>query len=135
MDSEGSDEDEGSITSSPLEGIHLELIFACRHGKSDRVEYLLSKGANKFCVDSHGWTPLHWGSANGHASVVIKLVSSFASSEGNRKLTYVNIRDSLSGWTPLHVICILYWYSHSNLIMFYIGGSSRWACRLHRSID
>lgn len=70
------------------------LLEACKEGNPEKVEDLISQGAN---VDSHhgeyGITPLMWASANGHYEIVEALICNGA---------YVNAQADKIG-TALHV--------------------------------
>lgn len=77
-----------------------ELIFATVQNDEKSVRWLLKHGASYCCRDSHGWTPLHWAANKGNDDIMALLLDEAG---GGRLRKYVNKKDSLSGWTALHV--------------------------------
>jgi hypothetical protein len=92
--------------------LNVQLFIACFHENVSQVRTLLSKGAWHFARDRHGWTPLHWAASRGYNEIIEILVDHRSASKKIVK-SYVNAKDLITGWTPLHVIlrCILFLFS------------------------
>ena len=84
-----------------------EIISLCYHNRIDELTRQLRKGASILCVDHHGWTPLHWAAAHNKTDMLEYLLHDTPA--GNTK-GYVNHREKLAGYTPLHVsnYCVLF---------------------------
>ena len=74
-----------------------ELFEAVWDGNAAKVSKLLRRGANPNARSEHGFTPLHFATAMGHADVARLLLEHGAN---------VNAK-SKDGWTPLHLAA--YW--------------------------
>jgi ankyrin repeat protein len=75
-------------------------MISCYKRDIDAVERHLEKGANSMYRDRHGWTTLHWAAAKGFDDIAEVLISRFSGANLKR---YVNCKDRITGWTPLHV--------------------------------
>lgn len=116
-----SDDDESLDGGTEFAGINMQFIIAAKNGKSELVQSLLEKNANIKCTDSHGWTALHWGAANGHTNVVKRLCKHLSGSD--RALTnFINTKENLTGWTALHVCACFFYFLHiiSVFLIFYV---------------
>jgi len=111
-----SDDDESlDGGNTEFSGVNMKFILAAKNGKLDLVQSLLGKNANIRCTDSHGWTAMHWGAANGHVNV-IKRLCKHMSDNGRALTSFINMKENLTGWSALHVsglwggilICDLY---------------------------
>ena len=97
-----SDDEDDEIGNGNIQydGINKELIIASKYGKNDLVRNLISKGANVYCIDGHGWNALHWACANGHVDTLRDICDNI---KDNKMKSYINAREKLAGWTALHV--------------------------------
>lgn len=75
-------------------------MISCFKRDIDAVERHLERGANSMYRDRHGWTSLHWAAAKGFDDIAELLISRFS---GTNLKKYVNSKDKITGWTPLHV--------------------------------
>lgn len=80
-----------------------ELIFACFEGNLMKVRSFLDKNANPYFKDNHGWTILHWAASKGHVDIMEELFDFRQKKQQKALGPYINMRDQLAGWTPLHV--------------------------------
>jgi ankyrin repeat protein len=95
-----------------------ELLEACRYGEASDIERLAeileSNPAMVDCRDCQGRTPLHMAAANGHLSILCKLMSyrptqNLPNHEGNTALHYAADSNHLdvaavllkNGWSPV----------------------------------
>lgn len=90
-----------------------QLIFACYRTDYDSVRSALKAGASISCRDQHGWTPLHWAASKGATDIADLLIEK--REESNKKMKrFINAKDSITGWTPLHVRLFKAVLRHSN---------------------
>jgi len=69
-------------------------VYEYRREASNFAQELLNHGADVNARNRCGWTPLHYA-ASSHNSIVADLLI--------RNGAHVNARESMDGWTPLHV--------------------------------
>jgi len=103
--SEGDDPDEGEDDEEDLNEepeLNRSLIYAVYDEKPEAVKTALKNGAYYFTRDRHGWTPLHWAASKGNEDIIDILVEHVRKQDKN-VLWYVNAKDTICGWTPLHV--------------------------------
>lgn len=79
-----------------------DFLNCCVHGREEEVLRHMKRGASLRARDRHGWSPVHWASARGHAEVLTLLLNE---GRGGVKKC-LNGRDGLAGFTPLHVACV-----------------------------
>ena len=87
------------------------LLAAAFHGDVREARRLCEERANRnaFCVDGHGWTPLHWACSKGHKSFVAYLLD-----KCNHPL---QVTSELNGWTPLHLAAINSRYEVAEMLL------------------
>lgn len=103
--SEGDDPDEGEDDEEDLNEepeLNRSLIYAVYDEKPEAVKTALKNGAYYFTRDRHGWTPLHWAASKGNEDIIDILVEHVRKQDKN-VLWYINAKDTICGWTPLHV--------------------------------
>lgn len=108
--SEGDDPDEGEDDEEDLNEepeLNRSLIYAVYDEKPEAVKTALKNGAYYFTRDRHGWTPLHWAASKGNEDIIDILVDHVRKQDKN-VLWYINAKDTICGWTPLHVSTSFY---------------------------
>lgn len=85
-----------------------EFMFACYHGNLDEIERHAEKGASLRYKDRHGWTVLHWIASKGLKNALQVIIREF---DNNQVSKCINIKDSITGWTPLHVSKVILLFS------------------------
>jgi len=92
------DDDEGAEDPN----MDSQLFIACFRSNYDAAKNALKLGARVFGRDRHGWTPLHWAASKG-AVDIMELLIDFRKHSGKKLKKYLNARDTITGWTALHV--------------------------------
>ncbi|KAM3859875.1 LOW QUALITY PROTEIN: ankyrin repeat domain-containing protein 33B [Diretmus argenteus] len=77
--------------------LHMNLMLACFCGHLDVVRYLRKSGAVWTSQDNAGCTALHWAVDGSHLPVIQHTIHDDCQ---------VDIKDSVSGWTPLMVSAV-----------------------------
>lgn len=109
---EDDDDDEDDVVMVTEGSPEAELLFACHKGILRQVEDLIdNRHANIRVIDRHGWTPIHWAASKGYTKICAFLLNQCDTSTADNaaksnRLKYINKKDRLSGFTPLHVACI-----------------------------
>lgn len=80
--------------------IDTEIISLCYHNRIDEITRRLRKGASILCLDPHGWTTLHWAAAHNKVELLEYLLHDTPA--GNTR-SYLNHKEKIAGFTPLHV--------------------------------
>lgn len=62
------------IPGDPTGQIELALVWACKFGRADVVEFLLERGVSAGAMDNDGMTALHWASARGLMPIIETLL-------------------------------------------------------------
>ena len=94
------DDDDNANGSDADPELDAELLVAAYHGDTRKVDKLLSSGARYFARDRHRWTALMWAVAGGHHETV-ELLIGFV--KKHKLKSFLNAKDSITGWTALHV--------------------------------
>ena len=77
------------------------MLYACRKGRLEVVELLLSRGADPTTCENEGLTPLMYASIEGHVDVVWRLVR-------NKAVRATIDTQNRSGRMALWCVCFLY---------------------------
>ena len=98
------DDDDDDNNSDPT--LERELFVATYRGNARKVDKLLSTGASYKAKDIHSWSALHWAVSEGHDDIVEILIDHAKRGSPAKLKKFINGKDSLSGWAPLHVAAI-----------------------------
>ena len=94
---ENNDDDYDSEADPELD---TELLVAAYQGNIRKVLKLMSSGARYFARDRHKWTALMWAAAGGYDDIIESLLSCV---KKPKVKSFLNAKDSITGWTALHV--------------------------------
>lgn len=88
-----------------------DFFMDCYHGKIANIEKHCERGADLKYSDRHGWNVFHWVAAKGLKNVLLCLVKEYDTRTVRR---IINSKDTITGWTPLHVHLFFMLYSIYN---------------------
>ena len=87
----------GLIKDMPGPGGKTRLMYCAEHGRMERLEWLLMRGANPDVQDFMGYTALHLAILNWQSEAVARLIAAGAN---------LNLGTGVYGYTPLMLACM-----------------------------
>ena len=131
VDDDEDDNDDAHDSDADPE-LDAELLVAAYRGDTRKVDKLLSSGAHYFARDRHRWTALMWAAAGGHDDTVESLIGFV---KKHKLKSYLNAKDSITGWTALHVSNLDFFKIETYCYFTTLDKAAHWHRDRHSQLD